>query len=247
MDYSNQYLGHIKELLKRLEKEQMGVMQKGAAQMADAIKEGHSIFVFGASHAGILAQEMFYRTGGLAVVNPIVPKEVMLDVRPITKTSQMERLEGYGCIALQNSGIQKGDVLLLHSVSGRNTIAIDMALEAKKMGITTIAITSLDYSKQVTSRHVCGMNLFEIADIVIDNCGELEDSCMQLAGMKQKIAPTSTIIGAAIVNCLLIMIVERLLEMGVEPPIFHSANVDGGDAFNEKLITDYRERIFYMK
>lgn len=115
------------------------------------------------------------------------------------------------------------------------------------MGITTIAITSLDYSKQVTSRHVCGMNLFEIADIVIDNCGELEDSCMQLAGMKQKIAPTSTIIGAAIVNCLLIMIVERLLEMGVEPPIFHSANVDGGDAFNEKLITDYRERIFYMK
>ena len=43
------------------------------------------------------------------------------------------------------------------------------------------------------------------------------------------------------------MIVERLLEMGVEPPIFHSANVDGGDAFNEKLITDYRERIFYMK
>ena len=57
MDYSNQYLGHIKELLKRLEKEQMGVMQKGAAQMADAIKEGHSIFVFGASHAGILAQE----------------------------------------------------------------------------------------------------------------------------------------------------------------------------------------------
>ena len=128
MDYSNQYLGHIKELLKRLEKEQMGVMQKGAAQMADAIKEGHSIFVFGASHAGILAQEMFYRTGGLAVVNPIFPKEVMLDVRPITKTSQMERLEGYGCIALQNSGIQKGDVLLLHSVSGRNTIAIDMAL-----------------------------------------------------------------------------------------------------------------------
>ena len=103
MDYSNQYLGHIKELLKRLEKEQMGVMQKGAAQMADAIKEGHSIFVFGASHAGILAQEMFYRTGGLAVVNPIFPKEVMLDVRPITKTSQMERLEGYGCIALQNT------------------------------------------------------------------------------------------------------------------------------------------------
>ena len=96
MDYSNQYLGHIKELLKRLEKEQMGVMQKGAAQMADAIKEGHSIFVFGASHAGILAQEMFYRTGGLAVMNPIFPKEVMLDVRPITKTSQMERLEGYG-------------------------------------------------------------------------------------------------------------------------------------------------------
>ena len=102
---------------------------------------------------------MFYRTGGLVVVNPILPREVMLDVRPIIQTSQMERLAGYGKILADNSKMKAHDVLIIHSVSGRNTIAIDMALEAKKKGIAVIAITNVTYSKQVKSRHACGKNL----------------------------------------------------------------------------------------
>lgn len=246
MENSKLYIEHVIELLHAIANEQDVYVQQASDLLVETIKQQHSIFIFGASHAGILAQEMFYRTGGLVVVNPILPREVMLDVRPIIQTSQMERLAGYGKILADNSKMKAHDVLIIHSVSGRNTIAIDMALEAKKKGIAVIAIINVTYSKQVKSRHACGKNLYQIADIVIDNCGDFEDSCMLMDGMKQKVAPTSTITGAAIINSLVIQVVEKLLKQQIEPPIFHSANVDGGDAFNKALIEKYKDQIFYM-
>lgn len=246
MSESFAYVEHIKEILEKVTSTQWEAIDKCAAQIAEAIKDGHSVFIFGASHAGILAQEMFYRTGGLAVLNAILPSEFMLNTRPVTQTSAMERLEGYPSVILKHTPIREGDVLLLHSVSGRNTAAIEMAIEAKKMGIATVAITNMEYTNGVTSRHSSGKKLFEVCDTVIDNCGDFEDSSMLLSGMHQKIAPTSSAIGCTIINMLVIRTVEHLLEMGVEPPIFHSANVDGGDEFNAKLFEKYKEQIHYM-
>lgn len=60
----------------------------------------------------------------------------------------MERLEGYGRIIIDNSGIKENDILIIHSVSGRNTISIDMALRAKEKGIRLIVITNMAYSKK---------------------------------------------------------------------------------------------------
>ncbi len=240
------YLDHIGEILERIRTTQWDSIDRCARQMAHAIAEGHSVYAFGASHASILAQEMFYRTGGLAVLNAILPSEFMLNTRPVTQTSAMERLSGYPEIILKHSDIRSGDVLLLHSVSGRNTAAIEMAMEASKMGIFTAAITNLEYSGQVTSRHPSGKKLCDLCDVVIDNCGDFEDSSMLLPGMNQKIAPTSSVIGCSIVNMIVIRIVEYLLEMGIEPPVFHSANVDGGDEFNQVLFEKYRSQIHYL-
>lgn len=246
MEYSKIYIEHLKNILDRIIVEQGDNIQYASDMLSESIEKQKRIFIFGASHAGILAQEMFYRTGGLVVVNPIMPKEVMLDVRPIMQTSQMERLPGYGKIILDNTKINTGDILIIHSVSGRNTIAIDMALEAQQKGIKIIAITNVAYSKQVDSRHECGKKLYEIADVVIDNCGDFEDSCMLIGNMKQKVAPTSTIAGAAIVNTMVIQVVEKLLRQNVIPPVFHSANVDGGDEFNRELLKKYKEQVLYM-
>lgn len=240
------YGEHIKEILDRVCSTQWEAMDNCAKKMAEAISKGHSVYAFGASHAGILAQEMFYRTGGLAVLNAILPSEFMLNTRPVAQTSQMERLAGYPTVILNNSDIREGDVLLLHSVSGRNTAAIEMALKAKEMGVFTAAITNMEYTTQVTSRHSSGKKLFEVCDIVIDNCGDFEDSSILVPGMTQKIAPTSSVVGCSIVNMLVIRITEHLLEMGVEPPVFHSANVDGGDEFNRHLFERYKNQIHYM-
>lgn len=240
------YLTHVEEILERVKNTQWESMDACAGKMAEAIAGGHSVFAFGASHAGILAQELFYRTGGLAVLNAIMPSEFMLNTRPVTQTSTMEKLDGYPTAILKHTPIHEGDVLLLHSVSGRNTAAIEMAIEARKMGVSTIAITNMEYTSQVSSRHKSGKKLYEVCDIVIDNCGDFEDSSMLLPGMNQKIGPTSSAVGCTIVNMIVIRTVEHLMEKGIEPPIFHSANVDGGEEFNNVLFEKYKDQIHYM-
>jgi len=240
------YVNHLISIMHKVEETQWEEIDQSSLKIANTINGKHSVFIFGASHAGILAQEMFYRTGGLAVLNAILPSEFMLNTRPVVQTSAMEKLDGYPAIILSNTPIKSGDVLILHSVSGRNTAAIEMAMEAKKLGVFTIGITNMTYTNAVTSRHKSGKKLCDVCDIIIDNCGDFEDSSMMLDGMQQKIAPTSSVVGCTIVNMLLIRTVEYLLEMKIEPPIFHSANVDGGSEFNNILFKKYKDQIHYM-
>ena len=152
----------------------------------------------------MIAMELVYRTGGMVNINPLFDANLLLNVRPITKTSEMERLAGYGKIVFDQSPMERGDVLIVHSVSGRNAAPIDLAISARENGINVIGITNMNYSSQVASRHPSGMKLCDAVDVVIDNCGEFEDSCLHLEGLAQKVAPTSTIAGAFIANSLVI-------------------------------------------
>lgn len=243
---SLQYVQHIKDIIGNVVETQYKQIESASNLLVNAIINEKCIYVFGASHAGIIAQEVFYRTGGLVPINPILPASLMLNIRPVTHTSAMERLEGYGSEVLKTVNIQEGDILLIHSVSGRNAVAIDMALDAKAKGVKVIALTNINYSSQVTARHSSGKRLFECADIVIDNCGDFEDSCIELDNFNQKVAPSSTVIGALIVNMMVVQVAETLLELGIEPPIYHSANVDGGDAFNQLMFEKYKNQIHYL-
>lgn len=246
MTARNKYYQYIRSLLDEIYETQDEAIASSVTMICDAIENGHTIFCFGASHAGIISQELFYRAGGLALINPVFLKETMLDVRPITQTSKMERLTGYGAIALEGQNINEGDVLIIASVSGRNNVAIDMALKARELGVKIIAVTNLTYSKEVESRHPSGKRLFELADVIIDNCGVKGDACVEIEPLKQKVAPSSTIAGAFIVNSIVAGVCEELISRGIEPPIFYSANVDGGDEMNKKIFDKYKDQINYM-
>ena len=140
-------------------------IEKTVAALCAAITEKRAIYIFGASHAGILAEEMYYRAGGLMLINPIFGSEIMLNRAPVTVTSRMEQLEGYGAVLAEGVDFHAGDVLIVHSVSGRNAVAIDLVLAARAKGVQIIALTNLRYSQSVTSRHSSGKRLFELADI----------------------------------------------------------------------------------
>lgn len=244
--YANQYFEHVEAMLQQVKESQMAKIEEAADAFVQSIKNGGTLYAFGASHAGIIAEEMFYRTGGLALINPIFNPTLMLNTKPVTLTSQVERVEGFGKVMFDSVNAKKGDTILIHSVSGRNAAAIDMALAAKEAGVTVIALTNMTYSSQVTSRHTSGKKLYEIADIVIDNHGDFEDAAIKVEGMEQKTGPTSTVTGAAIANAIVIETVEKLIESGVIPPVFHSANVDGGDEFNKRIIEKYKDSITYI-
>ena len=241
-----QYFDRIQEILKEVELNEADAINQTIELLTDANLNGKGIYIFGASHAGILAEELYYRAGGMMTVNAIFGRELMLDQSPITVTSKMERLEGYGTTLASTIPFKKDDVLILHSVSGRTPVTIDLALSAQEKGVQIVALTNVNYSKQVTSRHSSGKRLFELADIILDNHGDTGDACCSIEGIEQKVGPSSTVVGATILNTIIVEVTRKLIEHGVEyPPIFYSANLDGGDQLNQELFKKYENVIHY--
>lgn len=243
---SNHYIDIVCKTIDRAWNSQRDVCDKVSDAIRKALTDKHSVFVFGCSHAGILAEEVFYRTGGLAILNPIFFPGFMLNTRPITMTSKLERLEGLGKILLEENHVKSGDLLIIHSVSGRNTVPVEMAIEAAKLGVTTVAITSIAYSSAVTSRHPSGKRLFEVCPLVIDNCGVAGDAAIKIDGLAEPIGPTSTTVGAALLNAVVIETVEKMVSEGEIPPVLMSANLDGGDEHNMAVFEKYGDCIFYL-
>lgn len=240
------YINKVIETINTAWFTQQEQLMRAAEVMAETIKRKSSVFVFGCSHAGILAEEVFYRTGGLAVMNPIFFSGVLLNTRPVTMTSDLERLPGLGKIILEDNSVKSGDMLFVHSNSGRNTVPVEMAIEARKKGVFVVGFTSLQHSNSVTSRHPSGKKLCEVCDIVIDNCGIPGDAAIKLDGLAEMIGPTSTAVGTSLINGIVIETVERLIADGIVPPVFMSANLDGGDEHNRKIFNEYADNIFYM-
>lgn len=243
---TNQYFKELHRLLDKVEKTQTENIIKTACKLVDTIIKGGKVFVFGCTHAGILAQEMFYRTGGLAIVNPLLPPGLTCDVRPITLTSQFERLQGFGCKVIEQSPIGDGDMLIIHSVSGRNNVPVDMAMTASEKNAYVVSITNIAYSSESTSRHESGKRLFEVSDLVIDNCGCFGDATLSIDGFAQRVSPSSTVIGAAIINAIVAEATSEFLKRNITPPVFVSANIDGGDEHNKVMLEKYKDQIFYL-
>jgi uncharacterized phosphosugar-binding protein len=240
------YLERVRAILSEAEKTQAGVMEKAAEVLAAAITEKHSIWAFGTGHAGILAMELYYRTGGLAVINYLAAPGLVMDVMPPTLTTDMERLAGYGKALIAAHPVKKGDVMILHSVSGRNAVPVDAALYAKEAGAYTICLTNLKTSSSIPSRHESGKRLYEVCDLVIDNCGSYGDAEIEIQGFAGKVAPSSTTVGAALLNAVVARTAALLVEKGVVPPVFVSSNVPGGDEHNARLMREHGGQIHYM-
>jgi uncharacterized phosphosugar-binding protein len=239
------YLDQVIELLNDVRATQVEVMETAAQKIAAAIEAGRLVYVFGPGHAGILAQE-FYRAGGLVPVNPILPPGLVTDIRPITLTSRLERMPGFGEQILAESPIEAGDVVIVHSVSGRNAAAVEFAQGAKARGAFVIALTSLAYSKSVQPRKPGMPRLFETADLVLDNRVPVGDALVEIPGTQKRVGPASTVTGAAILNAIVVRVAELLQERTGDAPVFLSANLDGGDAHNQRWLEKYRGRLTYL-
>ena len=86
-----------------------------------------------------------------------------------SKSTEIERLYGYAEILIEHYGVKKGDCVIIISNSGRNAVPVDAALLSKSCGASVIALTSMEHTLKVTSRHKSEKRLFEIADVVLDN------------------------------------------------------------------------------
>lgn len=240
---SRLYLETVTSLLRKIEGEQQSI-DRAAAMLANAVAEDRLINVIGpGGHSNLAAEEVLWRAGGLAPVNPILDPGTIL-MFGAKRSNYVERSPGYGKVVLESYGVTKGDVLVIVNAYGINSMTIDCALYCKEQGVASIGITSPAFARQVPqgapARHPSGKNLYELVDVYIDCHVPLGDAVVQIDGITERMGPASTYCNAFAINLLMIRTAEKLLELGIRPPVWTSANLPEGDRLNKS----YEERFF---
>jgi uncharacterized phosphosugar-binding protein len=237
-----QYIENIQRLVSEVLETQTTNIEKAAEIVAQTVIDGGVVYVFGTGHSHMLAEELFYRAGGMPQIYPILEESLMLHNGAI-KSTHLERIEGYAETILSLLDISDKDCMIIASNSGRNAVNIEMAYGARERGMKVIALTSLTHSKALESRHKSGMKLYQVADVVLDNLGCLGDASIPIKEVGGNIAATSTSIGALLLHAVEVAAVEIMLEKGLKPDVFSSANLDEGDEINEGYLNRFKSRI----
>jgi uncharacterized phosphosugar-binding protein len=235
MTAGRRYLAEASRLVERLAGDEWASLSAAAALVADALARGGSVHAFGTGHSHMLAEELFYRAGGLVRVKPILFEGLMLHAGAQLSTS-LERLPGVAAALLEHHPIAAGDVLIVASNSGGNAVVREMAGLAHARGIPVIAIVSRAHASSGSARAAGDTNLQDVADVVIDNGGAPGDAAVAIDGFAQRVGPTSTVVGAAALNAIVAEAAERLVAQGIQPDVFLSSNVEGGDDVNARLL-----------
>ncbi|MHA1589711.1 MAG: sugar isomerase domain-containing protein [Candidatus Njordarchaeales archaeon] len=241
----DKYFDGVISLLNKVRETQRDKILEAAKLVKEALKKDKLIHVYGTGHSQVLAIEVFYRAGGFVPVNAILDLGSSV-YGGAMKSTGVERLQGYAKILLDYYDIGQDDVLIVVSNSGRNALPIEMAMGARERGAKVIAITSIEFSSKFPSRHPSGKRLYDVADIVIDNHVPPGDALLEVEGIKTKIAPVSTIVNSAILHSIMAEAAKMLVDEGIEPPIWLSANVPGGDEYNKKYLEKYKYRIKHL-
>ncbi|MDQ0189849.1 SIS domain-containing protein [Alicyclobacillus cycloheptanicus] len=241
------FFASVDDALTKVKTTQLPAIKRVAGRLANRIRIGGVVHLFGTGHSRVFAMEMCNRAGGLVPMHMISTDD--LQRRGVRAASDLEdpSLERDPQVAhelLACCDIQPADAAIIVSHSGRNGALVEFALLLKDRGIPVIGVTSMSHTLSVASRHPSGKRLFEVADDVIDNCGPVGDAMLYDERLGTKVCPISSVTGAVIAQCLTAEITRNLLEWGVSVPVLKSSNLDGADAWNEtvRLTTDDRRR-----
>lgn len=243
---AGQFFGAAIGLLERVRDEEAANVAAAGKAIANTVAAGGRVFAFGAGHSSLAAQDVVYRAGGLALMNLLnVPGVMGVDVMPATLGSALERVDGLASAVLDSSPATAGDVLVIISLSGRNALPVEMALNARALGLTVIGVTSVAYATETKSRHVTGTYLKDHCDIVLDSKIAVGDAELSADGIEAPFGPASTVVTSALMQAMVATAAGDLVERGIEPPMLRSGNVDGGHDWNGRVMTEYGDRIFY--
>ncbi|MBR0142607.1 MAG: sugar isomerase domain-containing protein [Clostridia bacterium] len=242
MGLLERYQDRVEELIHTVRETQHDNIKAAGRLMAESIENGGVIFVSPVVHGA--DGDVLYRGGG-----PLFYKRFnwKLNVESTSRTRDRSgidtNMEGLGAYVIKASSLKPGDVLIVSSVSGRTANVVDLAYEAKKMGIKVIAFTSMAYAKEVDAVHSSGLKLYEIADLTMDNCAPPAEGMLQVDGIEAPFAAASGIASDYLLWCMAAETVEILLSHGKTPAILKSANYPGGNDYNKKVMEPQYEKL----
>ena len=236
--YEFEYMTKINELLQKAHDKNKEEIKKLARIVADCIKNDKIIHTFGTGHSHMIGIELFARAGGLGNVNALLDPDA-LTAFGAQRSGAIEKLPGIADLIYDNYKIEKGDIMIISSNSGRNALPIEMAMRCKKEGVYVIAVTNLTQSMATTSRHPSGKKLYEFADSILDNCVPTGDALMNINGILT--GPGSSISSMFLLDTVVCEALKICASEGIKAPVFQSQNVDGFD--NDAIYKKYDGRI----
>ncbi|MGI6536833.1 MAG: sugar isomerase domain-containing protein [Caldicoprobacterales bacterium] len=241
MKLMERYWKEIDNLYEKVKSTQKENIIKAGQLIADAVDKGACVHIHDSGH--IIDSELIYRGGGLILYKKF--KYNLVVENPVRKRDRSDMdtsMEGLAAYALKASGARPGDVFILGSVSGRTFRVVDLAYEAKKLGMKIIVVTSMSYATSVDSPHSSGKKLYELADIVIDNCAPAAEAMMEVEGLDARLCAASGLSAAFILWSVTTVVVEELLKRGKKPGVLKSANFPGGTEYNKTYVEPRYER-----
>ncbi|HKR31300.1 MAG TPA: sugar isomerase domain-containing protein [Terriglobales bacterium] len=244
MDSAELYLASVRKVLDEINLEQIA---QAAELIAAALRHNGIIQVFGAGHSSLLAQEIFFRAGGLVAVNPMLSSSLSFE-GGVVESTEFERRAESAEELIRAADFHQNDVGIVISNSGRNALPVEIAVRMKAVGMKVIALTNPAQSRQSNSHHSSGKRLFEIADVVLDNHCPPGDAAVSIKGITAALGAVSTIAGAALLHATLLQAAELLSREGKPPDAFVSVNLGSGSTDTLKtLIARYQRRIRYYR
>jgi uncharacterized phosphosugar-binding protein len=250
-DVLSQYLAAIRAAIDAIEATQLDVIRQAAQHFAETILKDRLVHVFGTGHSRMAVEEMFPRYGSFPGFHPIVELSMTFHNPVVGANGQrqamfLENVQGFGAILWRNFAISPDDALLAISTSGCNAVTVDVALEAKNLGMFVVALTSLEHAGVSASRHESGKKLHEVADLVLDQRAPAGDAAVWVAGLETPVAPVSSVTGCAMINLLKAEVARLLTEAGSPPKVLTAAFHLGAERSRqvfEETYDDYRRRV----
>jgi uncharacterized phosphosugar-binding protein len=248
---AKQWLNNVRTIMDQIEQTQMEAIFQAAEVMANSIEAGRWVHTFGCGHATLPIEEMYPRIGGFVGFHPMIELPLSFFTRitgemGVHQFVFLERVEGYGVEIMKGYQFDSRDTMWLFSHSGINNVNIDIALEAKKKGMTVIAYGSVHGARGKQTRHSSGKTIFDVADLVVDTCAPVEDAAVPLKNHKDKIGPVSTMAFVTTVWMTVTTVAEILADRGVKLFIHPSHNVPGDNTARERLeeaLAEYKRRV----
>lgn len=233
--YAEHALPHLQSILDKNRK----VLESLAADLVTDVKAGRSLFVFGSGHSAIFPIELYHRAGGASFVVPLVADYLLPTAGPPV-VRFFERTPGSATAILNRAEPRKGEMLWLSSQSGINAAVVDLAFEAGKLGMRTVAFTSVVHSTAVASRHPSGKKLFEVCDHVVDLGGAVGDALIKIA--PDVVAGPVSTLGAVLLGHSIVVAACAALEKEGVRCVYTSVNTPAGEARNAALETVAKQR-----
>jgi uncharacterized phosphosugar-binding protein len=245
MDGLIKYLEYVKGCLEKVVELERGNLEAAVDAMISQFRKGKVVHIYGPGvHSQIAAEDAFCRKGGLIPVNALLDDGTSA-ADGARNAHQREGRPEVADSCLEKYGVGAGDVLIVANAYGFNAVSVQAAVRGKELGARVIALTCPAFSGTVPpdakNRHPSGKSLFEVADIVIDNQMDGNETIVPIRNHPNvKVGAVATILHSFIINCLVIRVAEKMAAAGEVPPVIAVNDQEHTDRIRAAFISQLR-------